>query len=43
MLPSLGVAEPLGKPEVDDVDVVLLLANADEEVIRLNIAVEEVP
>jgi len=43
VLASLGVAEALGEAEVDDVDVVLLLGDADEEVVGLDISVEEVP
>ena len=39
---SLGVSESLGKTEIDNVDVVLLFADTDKEVIRLNISVEEV-
>ena len=42
VLAGLGVAEALGKAEVDDVDVVLLLADADQEVVWLDISVEEV-
>lgn len=43
VLAGLGVAEPLGQPEVDDVDVVLLLPDANEEVIGLDVSVQEVP
>jgi hypothetical protein len=43
VLASLRVAEALGKTKVDDVDVVLLLANADQEVVWLDISVKEVP
>ena len=43
MLASLGVAEPLRQTEINNVYVVLLLADADEEVVRLDITMEEVP
>ena len=43
MLASLRVAEPLGQSEVNNVYVVLLLANADEEIVGLDITMEEVP
>ena len=43
MLASLGVAEPLCQTEINNVYVVLLLADADEEVVRLDITMEEVP
>ena len=43
MLSSLWVTEALGKTEVDDIDVVLLLSNTDQEVIRLDISVKEMP
>jgi len=39
MLASLRVAEALGKAEVDDIDVVLLLADSDQEVVRLDVSV----
>jgi hypothetical protein len=39
---SLGVSESLGKAEVDDVDIVLLLANANQKVIWLDVSVQEV-
>lgn len=42
MFASLGVSESLGKTEIDDVDVVLLLPDTDKEVIRLNVSVKEV-
>ena len=41
MLTSLGVSEALGQAEIDHVDVVLFLANADEEVIGLDVSVQE--
>ena len=41
MLASLGVSEALGQPEVDHVDVMLLFANADEEVVRFDVSVQE--
>ena len=43
MLASLRVAEPLGQTEVNNVYVVLLLADSNQEVVRLNITMEEVP
>ena len=43
MLASLRVAEPLRQTEINNVYVVLLLADADEEVVRLDITMEEVP
>lgn len=43
MLSSLGVTEALGQAKINDVDIVLLLADANEEVIRLNVSMEEVP
>ena len=42
MFASLRVAEPLGQTEVNNVYIVLLLADADEEVVRLDITMEEV-
>jgi hypothetical protein len=42
VLACLWVPEALGQTEVDNVDVVLLLANAYQEIIGLNISVEEV-
>lgn len=42
VLAGLGVAEALGKTEVDYVYVVLLLADADQEVVWFDISVEEV-
>ena len=42
MLASLRVAEPLCQTEINNVYVVLLLADADEEVVRLDITMEEV-
>lgn len=41
MLTGLGIPEALGKAKVDDVDVVLLLGDANEEVVGLDVAVEE--
>ena len=43
MLASLRVTEPLGQTEINNVYVVLLLANSNEEVVRLDITMEEVP
>ena len=42
MFSCLGVSEPLGKTEVNDVDEVLLLANADQEIVRLDVSVQKV-
>jgi len=39
---GLGVAEALGKAEVDHVHVVLFLADANQEVVRLDVSVQEV-
>lgn len=39
---GLGVPEFLRKPKVDDVDLVAALANAHEEIVRLDVAVNEV-
>jgi len=38
---GLGVTVLLGKPEIDDVDLVATLSNAHQEVIRLDITVDE--
>jgi hypothetical protein len=42
VLASLGVSESLGEPEINDVDIVLLLADPDEEVVWLYVSVQEV-
>lgn len=42
MFPCFRVSEALGKTEIDDVDVVLLFANTDQEVIRLYVSMQEV-
>ena len=42
MLACLRVSEALGETEVNDIDVVLLLANSDQEVVRLDVSVQEV-
>jgi hypothetical protein len=42
MLSSFGVSESLGKSEINDIDVVLFLADPNQEVVRLNVSVEEV-
>ena len=42
VLSGLRISEPLGKTKVDDVNVMLLFADSDEEVVWLNISVEEV-
>ena len=38
---SLGITVLLGQTKVDDVDLVSALANAHEEVVRLDITVDE--
>lgn len=43
MFARLGVTESLGETEINHIDVVLFLANADQEVVRLDVAVKEVP
>lgn len=42
MLSSLRVSETLSQSEVDHVDVVLLFADTDQEVVRLDVSVQEV-
>ena len=42
MVSALGVSIALGKSEVDDVDDVLLAADADQKVVRLDVSVDEV-
>jgi hypothetical protein len=42
MLSRFRVSESLGESEINDIDVMLLLANADKEVVRLDVSVEEV-
>jgi hypothetical protein len=42
MFSSFGVSESLGKSEINDIDVVLFLADPNQEVVRLNVSVEEV-
>ena len=42
MLACLRVTESFGEAEVDYVDVVLLFANSDQKVVRLDVSVEEV-
>jgi len=39
MLASLRVPEALGKAEVDDIDIVLLLSDSDQEVVWLDVSV----
>lgn len=41
MPPRLGVFVPLGEPEVDDVDDMLLLAGSNQVVIRFDVSVKE--
>ena len=41
MLAGLGVLVAFCQPEVDNIDDVLALANPDEEIVRLDVAVEE--
>ena len=42
VLTGLRVAEALGEAKVNNINVVLLLADADQEVVRLDITVQEV-
>ena len=42
MLACFRVSEALGEPEIYHVHVVLLLADADQEVVRLYVPVQEV-
>ena len=42
VLAGLGVPETFGEAEIDDVHVMLLLPDADEEVVWLDVTVEEV-
>lgn len=42
VLTRLRVAEALGEAEVDDIDVVLLLSNADQEVVWLDVTMQKV-
>ena len=39
---SFRIAEPFGEAEVDNVDIMLLLPNADEEIVGLDVTVQEV-
>ena len=41
VLACLWVPEALGKTEVDNVDVVLLLPDSDQEIVWLNVSVQE--
>ena len=43
MLTSLRVPKALSQAKIDDIDVVLLLADADQEVVRLDVPVQEMP
>jgi hypothetical protein len=43
MLSGFGVSESLGQPKIDDIDVMLLLADSNQEVIWLNVPVKEMP
>ena len=42
VLAGLGISEPLGQAEIDNVHVVLLLADTNQEVVWLDISVQEV-
>ena len=42
MLAGFGVSETFGETKVNDIYVVLLLANSNEEVVRLDVSVQEV-
>jgi len=41
MLASLGVPEALGKTEINNIDVVLLFADSDEEIVGFDISMQE--
>ena len=43
MLSSLRVSKALSQAKIDHIDVVLLLANTDQEVVRLDVSVQEMP
>jgi hypothetical protein len=42
VLASFGISEALGETEIDNVDVVLFLADTNEEVVWLDVTVKEV-
>ncbi len=42
MLTRLRVSEALGQAKVDHIHIVLLLSNADQEVVRFDVSVQEV-
>lgn len=42
MFTGFRIAEPLSKPEVNYVDVVLLLADTDQEVVGFDVSVQKV-
>ena len=41
VLTCLGVTEALGQTKVNDIYIVLLLADTDEEVVRLDVSMQE--
>lgn len=41
MLASLGVSEALGKTEINNIDVVLLFADSNEEIVGFDISMQE--
>jgi len=43
MLASLRVAESLCQAEINHIDVVLLFADTDKEIVRFDISVQEMP
>ena len=43
VLTCLRVSESLGEPKINYIDVMLLLANSDEEIIWLYVSVEKMP
>ena len=43
VLASLGVSKALSQAKIDHIDVVLLLADTDQEVVRLDVSVQEMP
>ena len=42
MLSSLRVTEPLGQSEVNNIDIVLLFADTNEEIVRFDVTMKEV-
>ena len=42
VISALGVSVPLGQSEIDDIDDVLLAADADQKVVRLDVSMNKV-